>query len=517
METETTIRKLRWPGKVLAGILLLAPYPGPSEELQGGSAKCEFSVGSGLHHYQLLQRDANNRASPQLEGTVSSPDARAIEFRVIRRAEVLEGLDWKLAGAAAKGTWKAILTGIPAGGPYDVELRTVDGAGRTLNTTSVHHILVGDLWVLAGQSNMHGRGALEGSATPHEKVVNFDLKDRWRIAEEPVGIELDPIDLAHAEFDKDGRRVRQPALITILKQGRGAGPGLAFAVNLVERTGTPVGLLPCARGATSLEKWAPTRKSEGSASLYGALLRRVAAAGGRVAGILWYQGESDAFEEGLAPQYLDRFREFVAAIRSDLGQPDLPFIYVQLGRYVGPEETRAAGIIRVRTSQWKVEKLIANSAMAPALDLEIQDSVHLDTPSLKRLSARLANLACIRLFPQLPGVRDLQIGPRPQSAVLTGQSLRVTFSGVNGRLLSVGRPSGFLIRNADGSDLRAVYHVDFAREDPSSLFITVPPKLPGDAQLWYGWGADPYCNVVDEKDMALPAFGPFAIEQKQEK
>ena len=54
-----------------------------------------------------------------------------------------------------------------------------------------------------------------------------------------------------------------------------------------------------------MEQWNPAKKEQGGNSLYGSMLRQVKLAGGKVRGVLWYQGESDAMErrlEGLSPR-----------------------------------------------------------------------------------------------------------------------------------------------------------------------------------------------------------------------
>jgi len=69
--------------------------------------------------------------------------------------------------------------------------------------------------------------------------------------------------------------------------------------------------------------------------LYHNMVRTVQCAGGRVRGILWYQGESDA-TGGPAETYLQRFGAAVAAWRDALGDPQLPILTVQLNRYYTP-------------------------------------------------------------------------------------------------------------------------------------------------------------------------------------
>ena len=102
---------------------------------------------------------------------------------------------------------------------------------------------------------------------------------------------------------------------------------------LVESTGVPIGLIASAHGGTSMEQWNPAKKEQGGNSLYGSMLRQVKLAGGKVRGVLWYQGESDAMG-GAWKVYPKVFADFIAAVRSDFGQPELPFYYVQIGRFV---------------------------------------------------------------------------------------------------------------------------------------------------------------------------------------
>ena len=93
-----------------------------------------------------------------------------------------------------------------------------------------------------------------------------------------------------------------------------------------------MGLIPCALGGSAISEWDPDLKGQGGASLYGALLRRFQAAGKSIRGILWYQGEADARPPEAVPLYPARLERLVQALRRDLGDPELPFYFVQLGR-----------------------------------------------------------------------------------------------------------------------------------------------------------------------------------------
>ena len=156
-----------------------------------------FEVTSGLTSYQVLQRNASDRADVELAGKVTAEGADAIEARVLRRRLVVEGFDWTQVGSAGGERWTANIKALPVGGPYQVELRALNKAGDTLSSTAVQSILVGDLWMLTGQSNMVGNGRLENLETTHELVHNFNVRDEWQVAEEPLHSLAESIDEAH--------------------------------------------------------------------------------------------------------------------------------------------------------------------------------------------------------------------------------------------------------------------------------------------------------------------------------
>ncbi|MBL8218927.1 MAG: hypothetical protein JNL62_06845, partial [Bryobacterales bacterium] len=251
-------------------------------------------------------------------------------------------------------------------------------------------------------------------------------------------------------------------------------------------------------------------KEQGGDSLYGATLRRVKLLGGKVRGILWYQGESDASPKA-SPVFQDKFEKLIEAFRADFGQPDLPFYYVQIGRFVNnnnPNEWNA-----VQQSQLNVESKAKRVGMAPAVDLDLDDLIHVGTQDLKRLGKRLAKIACYENFPRGSNCPQLFRGPRPGSAKLTGNVLRVAFHSVNGKLVSTGRISGFSIHDANGAMLPSIFKAEVNAASPNEVLLHLIGPPPEGATLRYGAGKDPYCNVRDQADMAVPVFGPMAIER----
>ena len=279
---------------------------------------------------------------------------------------------------------------------------------------------------------------------------------------------------------------------------RAPGWGLAFATLRHARTGAPVGLIPSAHGGTSMQQWDPELRAQGGGSLYGATLQRIEAVGGKVAGVLWYQGESDAVPAELS-RYTERMRRLVEAFRTDLGQPDLPFYYVQIGRFVTDNTGDILlGWNHVREAQRTLAATIPHTAVVSAIDLELDDAIHVGTHGLRRLGQRLADAADGHQGPDVAGV----------SVEGGGWRLRVTFSGVRGGLRAAGRPAGFSLRRRD-EELPLIYKVTL-EGDAALLHLTVD-SLPRGTELWYGWGLDPYCNLTDAQDAAALAFGPITV------
>ena len=398
-----------------------------------------------IHDYQVLQRDADGKARVTLGS-----------------GETVE---------------------LPVGGPYQV--------GGAAN------VLVGDLWVLAGQSNMEGVGSLQNSETPHPWVHSFQSREQWAAAEEPLHwLGESPRPIHHVLWGQP-----MPETIGPRDAGRlkGTGLGLTFAKTMVEATGVPIGLIPSVHGGTSMQQWEPSRKSQGGGSLYGATLARVSEVGGSIAGILWYQGESDA-NPADAKVYQQRMTELVQSFRADFGQPDLPFYYVQLGGWVSdPTPDYVLGWNSVRESQRVWQNTLPNAGMVSAIDCGLDDGIHIDTLGLKTLGRRLAFAALGRPAPMLKSVVN-----EPDA-----RQIRVSFDNIQGQLTASGRPAGFSLRREDGTEAVLIYKVLLDGSD--ALLLHEQETLTG-LSLWYGYGLNPYCNITDTGGASIPAFGPVRVE-----
>lgn len=453
-------------------------------------------VTKGVADYQVFQRGPGNTAAIALEG-VAPAEAKAVEARVIAGGMTLAGFDWKPISQVKGGAWKGVVENLPAGGPYRIELRA--GAAQA----AVSNVLVGDLWLLAGQSNMEGVGNLENLPVPSAMVNSFDQTDTWVMASDPLHRLVDAADRVHWRRPSPGAepvKLEGQALRDfIANRKKGSGLGLPFALEMVRRTGVPVGLLPCAHGGTSMDQWSPALKEKGGDSLYGATIRRVQLAGGKIKGVLWYQGESDASDKA-APLFKEKFRGFVEALRKDLATPALPVYYVQIGRHVA--SAPYAGWNMVQESQRQLEAEIPNVAMTTCVDCELDDPIHVGTGANTRLGIRMANLALGSAKP----------GPRPVAARMKGGIISVEFTGVNGHLMHDGRLNGFVIVDASGAPQPMIYRQRISPANSSVVELFVQGKLPDGAKLHYGIGRDPYVNLRDSRDMPAAVFGPMQIE-----
>ncbi len=469
--------------------------------LAGSLAGQSLQVTEGAADYQVFQRGPANTATLRVSGPAGGAAGKTVEARVIAAGQPVSGFDWQAAGKVSDANWSAEVKDLPAGGPYRLELR-VAGAAQV---TAVSNLLVGDLWILGGQSNMEGYGRLTPGQlpVPSSRVNSLDMTDTWVTAEDPLHRLPDSVDSVHWRRDANGqpRRLQGEELRTwIAKRSRGAGVGLPFALEMVSRTGVPVGLIPCAHGGTSMDQWSPGRKDQGGASLYGAMLRRFRLAGGKVRGMLWYQGEAEASVQGAAV-FEDKFVQFIQAVREDFDQPDLPFYYVQIGRHTSDADQLSWN--RVQDIQLKVERRLPNLWMTGCADCELDDGIHIGTDDQRVLGRRLAMLAA-------GGTRR---GPRPVAARLSGNVVSIEFSEVNDGLTHDGRLTGFVVVDPNGKALPNIFRARVSAANPNVVELLLDAKLPEGAAIQHGWGRDPYVNLRDRAGQPVPIFGPFPIAQ----
>ena len=184
--------------------------------------------------------------------------------------------------------------------------------------------------------------------------------------------------------------------------------------------------------------------------------------------------------------------------------PDMPFYQVQIARvFTEPSTELVQWWNQIQNDQRESEPDIENQAMVSAIDLPMDDAIHIATGSQKRLGVRLAKMA-------LGEVSTIKVD---RIWLSNPCEVRVSFTGVNGKLVSQGELSGFSLRNGEGKPCYSMYCQKIDATKPNEIFLKTQEPITDDVVLWYGWGLAPYCNLVDEQDMPVAVMGPMEIER----
>ncbi|HEX4132309.1 MAG TPA: sialate O-acetylesterase, partial [Pirellulales bacterium] len=420
----------------------------------------------------------------------------------------------------------------------------------------------GDLWLMAGQSNMGGYALMKRETEPDPRILFFAApSDQWVVTKDPVhnlffrGTAFIPEGTEGAEAADRAQDVSKAVL--------GTGPCLFFGKHLIRYTNRPIGLIGVASGGWMAQVWDPAKmdleKMPPRPYLYGPMIQRVIQAGGygKLKGMVWDQGGSDGSQKPSASKdYEKNLIAFIRAVRRDTGNDKLPVIVVQMGRMVASAVPGAPGKSlggepyddlyaaytegweRVREAQRRVAETLENVHLVPSADLyPLADPVHWDFEAYERLGPRVAEVALSQVY-KLPGhgtpikLQSFEVaerrdprtgGPIPGHHQTT---LRVRFSGVSGQLRAAGRATGFSLRVPGMTPEQArggapvIFAVEFDPDDPAAVLLHVtgyPEKLhERGVVLCYGAGLDPSINITDERDMAIPTFGPVEIPAPKE-
>lgn len=231
------------------------------------------------------------------------------------------------------------------------------------------------LFILAGQSNMVGWAPIPDDEKSDPRIYVFGNDYRWRIASEPIEDAFNQVD-----------KVSEDRIA-------GFGPSMTFAFESLGRNpDIVIGLIPCAKNASAIGQW---QRNLSDQSLYGSCLKRARAASpmGQISGLLFFQGEADALDpiqypqpEPRPAQWAQLFSAFITDFREDLGQPDLPVIYAQIGSNAAPE----AFINWETVQEQQISVSLPMTAMITTDDLPLLDGVHYTADSYRIIGKRFA-------------------------------------------------------------------------------------------------------------------------------
>jgi len=458
------------------------------------------TIDDGPADWQIYQQGPSRAADIHVRGRWSCGDDPAwpmvqVQMRLVMEdtgAPVTSHTAWQSMTMRRNGTWSGALKNVPAGGLYRLETRLWDGSAWGGRMGHCRHFLgVGDLWIIGGQSNSAGYGREPAYDPPELGVHAFNNAMRWALATQPAN---ESTDIAH------------PANWEGYPQH---GPWLSWAKAVRRAVGHPIGLIQVSLGGSPLWMWNPT-EPQGS-SLYDAMLLAVRQAGGKVRGVLWYQGESEC-GPGNADSHTERFCATVRAWRKALKCPKLHVLTVQLNRVLSePEATADRCWSLVRESQRIIPTKLPHCSVVPTLDQPLSDGIHNSAHGNLMLGQRAAATALGAAYG-----RDVDYrAPEPVSAKRRtgGQQIDIRFGNVSGQLTSIDMrpgPEPFVVEDTLGW-VPITGMIEFPKKD--TVRIPLGRELQGKAVVHGGHGVDPPPVPHDQPRM-LPmlAFYRFPVE-----
>ncbi len=433
------------------------------------------------------------------------------------------------ATADADGEWSVFLPPSQAGGPFEMTI-----AGK--NKITLADVLVGDVWVGSGQSNMwwpvketlNAQSEIAAANHPRirlftvpQKVSNIPLDDMEATAWRPCTPES-VADFSATEY-YFGRQLSESLGVPIglIHASWGGTPadtwisyrGLSADASLMPVFATWAAMLDdadrkAARRQRELREWRETvekAKAQGApppnfpwrgndsgewapAALYNSMIAPLTHF--PIRGAIWYQGETNASAERV-PVYARLFQAMIQDWRRAWGIGDFPFFFVQLASFkTGPD----AKWPELREAQASALGL-ANTGMAVAIDIGEPDNIH--PKNKQEVGRRLALAARAVAY----GEHLEYSGPLFRQATREGAALRVRFDHA-GKALSA---KGGALRTFEvaGSD-RAFVPAESRIEGTTVLVSS--PKIAEPMYVRYGWSDNPDCNLYN--DAGLPA-SPF--------
>ena len=448
-------------------------------------------VVSGLFDHMVMQRNLNGFCEQKICG-------EALANRQI--TVVLPNNEKEIiAESSEDGKFCGVLHKLPVGGPYQITLS--DGEEEIIFSD----LLVGDVWIMAGQSNMQGIGNMCDASKPSFKVRAFYLDNRWDIAYDP----LHNMDKAIAEIHwtlNGGHNAFANAPKIPLK---GVGLGVSFGKFMAEKTGVPQGLIASAHGGTIMKQWNPDLKNMGKNSLYGAMYDRFVLNGEKIAGVLWYQGCSDSSPDENVELYTERTIELFKAMRRDFGDEKLPIVFAQLARTAAAYDLALDNRwSKIREKQRLIADLLDKCIMVPTVDLELDDSIHLSGRSQAILGKRMAD-AHNFLKKDLQEIPPLKIGKIEyiENRELHEYHTIIYVENVVGSLHSGNFLPTTITLHTMGADNSLTVPPFRCRLDGNRIIVTSASTL--GCKVAYAFGCNAIGNIYDEAMRPLPAFGPL--------
>jgi len=390
--------------------------------------------------------------------------------------------------ADRRGTWRVTLEPLVA----SEEPRVLTAQGR--NRVAISEIVVGEVWLGAGQYNMARLMSELAAGRPDIESAGDPLLRCFRVPNRP-GERPWP--------DVEGRW---------LSWNRKEAPQFSsfafyFGQRLRRELGVPVGLLSCAWGSSGIAAWISpdgfrtpelrgvwpediwgARITTQPSRLYHGMLHPLVPAA--IAGVLWYQGETDAEPYSNPFLYRHLFTALIQDWRQSWDRPDLPFYWVQL-----PNLRERPGWPVLRESQAFAQRL-PYTGMIPTIDLG--DGTDLYPKNKSEFVHRMADLVLTRHYGK-PGWRG---APAMTGWRIDGSAVRISVRDAGAGLWAKdgAPPREFVIAGEDRKFVRAEAKLDGTDIVVTSAAVAQP------VAVRYAWEPNPTVNVVGETGLPLLPF-----------
>lgn len=428
------------------------------------------------------------------------------------RITVTFGRQKQKAKAAADSTWRVELQPMQA----DATPRALTIKGRS-EVIECENVVVGEVWIAAGQSNMEYSMRRHKAFVPPAKGVDSAEIEMQKPANPMLRVYVSARKGQKPWAEASGESL--PSVSTV---------GYYFARSLQQSLGVPVGIVTAALGGTLIETWTP-REAYAASPLFAGELSRTGRIGGvdpgqwyatyveplaplAVRGFIWYQGENNCGAGD--SRYAEKFKVMTDWWRNAFAAPAAPFYYVLLAPHVysdrmhrhnnGPQTAETLPLFREQ--QKEAGRLVAGSEYVCITDLV--DDINDIHPSYKwTVGARLARVALAKTY----GRKGTEwSGPRFESARADGGKLVVTFSHAADSLRTRDgkRVGWFEVAGSDG-----VFHPAVADISSDSTVVTYSPYVPSPCFVRYGWHEMAEPNL--ENSEGLPAVPFEAVKAGQ--
>ena len=432
--------------------------------------------------------------------------------------------------AGGDGQWSVQLEPLDAGGPFSLTIK-----GK--NTIEFSDVLIGEVWVCSGQSNM--AMAVNRANGPALEILSANYPQIRLISVPQVGTQ-EPQD------DFDGQwQVCSPETVADF-----SAVGFFFGRQLHQALGVPIGLIDNAWGGSACEAWVrrdllkadqeytelmqrweqteatydhekamaayreklkaweaagkkpsarprPPRNAltnqHRPANLYNGVLKPIIGYG--IQGAIWYQGESNASR---AYQYRKLFPLMIQSWRDEWGQGDFPFYWVQLADFRDERpEPQESDWAELREAQTMTMSVLANTGEAVIIDIGEGRDIH--PRNKQEVGKRLAGWALAKDY----GVDISCQSPTYKSMEKVDGKIVLTFDHVGSGLYTfdVNRPIGFAIA---GEDRKFVW-ADAQLVGKDKVEVRCD-QVPDPVAVRYAWADNPVCNLQSRDGLPATPF-----------